>query len=154
MSASPLQGIYKFISFSPRLATAGQPTEEDLHSVAESGFDVVINLALHDDPAYSLHDESNSVRSLGMEYIHIPVQFNKPTETDLFTFFKAYEACRHKKVFIHCAANKRVSVFLALFRILKEGRHPDRALAAMNSVWEPDEIWQKFISTVLGAYHG
>ena len=89
-----------------------------------------------------------------MEYVHIPVPFNSPTESDLFAFFEALDACRHKKVFIHCAANKRVSFFLALYRILKEGWQPDRALAAMNSVWEPDEIWQKFISTVLGAYHG
>ena len=154
MSAPPLRGIYNFISFSPRLATAGQPTEADLHSLAEAGFDVIINLALHDDPTYSLLDESKSVRCLGMEYVHIPVLFNRPTETDLFAFFKAFEACRHKKVFIHCAANKRVSVFLALYRILKEGWPPDQALAAMNSFWEPDEIWQKFISTVLGIYHG
>src|SRR3954467_15707618 len=64
------------------LLTAGQPNEEQLGDVADQGCKVVINLALHDDPRYSLRDEAGTVRALGMDYIHIPVQFGAPTEQD------------------------------------------------------------------------
>lgn len=37
-------------------------------AIAAAGYDVVINLALHDDPRYSLKDEAASVRALGLEY--------------------------------------------------------------------------------------
>ena len=51
-----------------RLATCGQPTEEQLADARASGVDVVINLALHDDPRYSLPDERGTVEALGMSY--------------------------------------------------------------------------------------
>ena len=38
---------------------------------------------------YSLADEAGTVRSLGMDYVHIPVQFKAPTEADLLAFFAA-----------------------------------------------------------------
>ncbi len=111
--------------------------------MANAGFETVINLALHDDPKYSLPDEAGLIQSLGMEYIHLPVLFTGPTESDLFAFFKAYELRHNKKIFIHCVANKRVSVFLALYRILKEGWPQNQALSEFRTVWEPDEIWQE-----------
>jgi hypothetical protein len=52
----------------------------------------VINLALHNDPRYSLPDEERTVKSLGMEYVlHIPVQFGAPTEADADAFFATME---------------------------------------------------------------
>jgi len=50
------------------VATAGQPTEARFRAVARSGSEIVVNLALHDDPRYSLPDEPGLVRSYGMEY--------------------------------------------------------------------------------------
>ena len=152
MSSTSLESIYNFVLISLRIATAGQPSEEELRSVANAGFETVINLALHDDPRYALPEETGLVQSLGMEYIHLPVLFTGPTESDLFAFFKAYELRHNKKIFIHCAANKRVSVFLALYRILKEGWPQNQALSEIRTVWEPDEIWQAFVSTVLEKY--
>src|SRR5258705_2468481 len=56
------------------LLTAGQPNEEQLEDAARQGVKVVVNLALHDDPRYSLRDEAGSVRALWMAYGRIPVQ--------------------------------------------------------------------------------
>jgi len=39
-------------------ATSGQPTEAQLAAVADAGYEVVVNLALHDDPRCSLADEA------------------------------------------------------------------------------------------------
>ncbi|MEO8005455.1 MAG: sulfur transferase domain-containing protein, partial [Betaproteobacteria bacterium] len=75
--------IHNFRQAAPDLATSGQPNEDQLAAIAAAGYDVLVNLALHDDPRYSLRDEASSVRALGMEYVHIPVQFAAPASSDL-----------------------------------------------------------------------
>ena len=79
--------IFNFLSINLSLSTSGQPTEAQLSSLADQGYEVIINLALQNDPRYSLPDETGLVTSLGMQYIHIPVQFDSPTELDLELFF-------------------------------------------------------------------
>ncbi|MBF0462114.1 MAG: hypothetical protein HQL87_12035 [Magnetococcales bacterium] len=70
-----LESIVGYVPLSDSLATAGQPSEGQLAAVAAAGFAVVINLALHDDPRYSLPDEAKTVADLGMEYIHSMFKF-------------------------------------------------------------------------------
>jgi uncharacterized protein (TIGR01244 family) len=144
-----MKGIYKLLRIDERLATAGQPTEAQLSAVAEQGFDLVINLALHDDPRYSLPDEAASVRLLDMDYVHIPVQFKAPTLADLAQFFDTMDAAQDRKVFVHCAANIRVTTFLGLYRVLRLGWDEDKAFAPMRQIWQPDETWSAFIAQAL-----
>jgi protein tyrosine phosphatase (PTP) superfamily phosphohydrolase (DUF442 family) len=141
--------IHNYLRIDERLATAGQPTEEELAALAGEGFEVVINLALHDDPRYSLADETGTVRSLGMQYVHIPVKFDGPKEDELHAFFVAMEAHKEKKLFVHCAANKRVTAFLGLYRVLRQGWEVEPAFAPQREIWEPNEVWSSFISTML-----
>lgn len=130
------------------LLTSGQPTEAQLSSVAQSGVQVVINLAPHTSPS-ALKDEPASVAALGMEYVHIPVVFSAPAEADLLAFFAAMDASRARKVLVHCAANKRVTAFLGLYRVIKQGWSRDQAFALMHSVWQPDATWAQFIAAML-----
>ena len=87
MTSTALSSIYNYRAVDESLSTSGQPTVAQLKSVAEAGFRTVINLALHDDPRYSLPDELGTVRGLGLTYVHIPVQFAAPTEAGLLAFF-------------------------------------------------------------------
>lgn len=119
MNSTALESIVRYVPFSSALTTAGQPTEEQLAALAAAGFSVIINLALHDDPRYSLKDEPETVASLGMEYVHVPVPFSSPSSSDLKAFFEAMVRHQGRKVFVHCAHNKRVPVFVALYRIIK-----------------------------------
>ena len=146
MTKADVAAIYNYREVDSTLATAGQPTEEQLCAAARAGFQVIINLALHDDPRYSLKDEAASVTSLGMQYVHIPVDFKAPTELDLQKFFAAMDTSRGQKVLVHCAANKRVTAFLGLYRTLKLGWPAEKAFALMDSVWKPDRIWTNFIA--------
>lgn len=145
-----LAEIHRFLLIDDHLATAGQPKEKGLAAVAEAGFEIVINLALHDDPRYSLADEAGTVTALGMDYVHIPVPFKTPQRADLERFFDAMDEHAGRKLFLHCASNYRVPVFLALYRILRLGWSRDVALARMREAWEPDEVWQGFIDEALG----
>ena len=149
--ASPTD-ILNYRAVDPLLSACGQPTEEQLRAAAADGFTAIINLALHDDPRYPLPplaDEAALARSLGLLYVHIPVHFDAPTEEALCAFFDALESHRHERLLVHCAANKRVTAFLGLYRILRLNWDPMQAFALMHEFWEPDEIWTAFIASML-----
>lgn len=148
--SEPLAAIHNYRAVDDRLGTSGQPTEAQLADIAQAGFQTVINLALHDDPRYSLPDEAGAVRALGMEYVHIPVQFKAPAQADLLAFCDAMDANRDRRLWVHCAANMRVTAFLGLYRVLRLGWPRDRAFALMDGLWQPDEVWAAFIESTLG----
>ena len=154
MDGDQVNDIYNCRTVDSKLSTSGQPTEVQLASVACAGFKVVINLALHDDPRYSLRDEPNFVKSLGMEYIHIPVQFEAPTESDLLAFFTVMEKHQEQKVLVHCAANMRVTAFIGLYRAIKQHKPIEEAFALMKTIWEPNPVWSSFISAMLAKHRG
>ncbi len=45
-----------------------------------------------------------------------------------------------RKLFIHCAANKRVTVFLGLYQAIKLNWNLEKAFELMRTVWEPDPL--------------
>jgi protein tyrosine phosphatase (PTP) superfamily phosphohydrolase (DUF442 family) len=147
--AESVAAIHNYRQATPDLATSGQPREDQLRAIAEAGYEVVINLALHDDPRYSLKDEASSVNALGLEYVHIPVLFNAPTERDLLRFFEAMEQHQDRRVWLHCAANMRVTAFLGLYRRLRLGWPEERAFALQREIWQPDAVWSEFIASQL-----
>jgi protein tyrosine phosphatase (PTP) superfamily phosphohydrolase (DUF442 family) len=143
-----LKAIPNFHRLSNELGSAGQPTAEQLQMIAQAGYEVIVNLALHDRP-YSLDGEAALVQGLGLEYVHLPVDWEAPTHRDLESFMALMDARQGKKVFVHCAENKRVSVFVALYRILRQGWSQEAALAVVLDTWEPNTTWQAFIEQTL-----
>jgi protein tyrosine phosphatase (PTP) superfamily phosphohydrolase (DUF442 family) len=152
MADAALATIYNYRAVDETLATSGQPTVPQLGAMATAGFRVVVNLALHDDPRYSLPDEAGTVRSLGMTYVHIPVQFAAPTEANLLDFFAAMDAHQGENTWVHCAANMRVSAFLGLYRVIRQGWEQDRAFALMRDLWQPNAVWSSFIAEMLAKH--
>src|SRR4051812_49728222 len=115
-----LSEIYSFCAVGAKLGTAGQPTPEQLRVVREAGFDAVINLALPTSDN-ALANEGSVVTGLDMSYVHIPVDFTLPTAQDFRAFCRVMEAFDGRPLFVHCAANKRVSAFVFLYRVLYQG---------------------------------
>ena len=68
---------------------------------------------------------------------------------DLIKFFDAMASHKHHRVWVHCAANKRVTAFLGLYRCLREGWPEEPAFALLREIWEPDEVWSTFIASQL-----
>jgi protein tyrosine phosphatase (PTP) superfamily phosphohydrolase (DUF442 family) len=141
-----IEDIRNFVPVSERLATGGQPSEQQVRELSAAGFEVVVNLGLL-DPRYCLADEAGLVESLGAAYFHIPVDFKAPRSEDLEKFFDVMEGSRDKNVFVHCAANYRVSSFIALYGQAKLGWPAEDADAHIRRVWEPNDVWAKFIET-------
>ena len=148
MASAPLSAIYNMLPLADDLGTSGQPTSAQLAAIKAAGYEVVINLATGKTPR-DLPNEADVVAAQGMEYIHIPVLWENPTEADLARFFEAMEATQGKKRFVHCIANMRVSAFLFLYRVVRQGMPVDEARATMAKIWQPNPIWQQFITAAL-----
>ena len=54
-----------------------------------------------------------------------------------------------KRILLHCAANKRVTSFLGLYRVIRQQWQIEQAFAPMKAVWEPNADWTPFISDML-----
>jgi protein tyrosine phosphatase (PTP) superfamily phosphohydrolase (DUF442 family) len=143
-SQTKLSAIYSFLAVGDRLGTAGQPTQAQFPMIRESGFEAVVNLALPTSDN-AIADEANVVTSLGMSYVHIPVDFKTPTSQDFRTFCRVMDAFNDRPVFVHCAANMRVSAFVFLYRVLFQRVAVPEAERDLHAIWQPDEVWSRFI---------
>jgi len=140
-----LEDIRAYLRISERLSTSGQIEYDRIESIKKAGFDVVINLAIADKKRNA--SEGFLVTEQGMTYIHIPVSFQEPALSHLDLFFRMMDALADKKVYVHCFANMRVSVFVYLYRTLRLGESEEVARKDMQAIWDPleDENWAKFI---------
>jgi protein tyrosine phosphatase (PTP) superfamily phosphohydrolase (DUF442 family) len=143
-----LSEIYSFRAVGDRLGTAGQPAEQQFPMIREAGFEAVINLALPTSDN-ALPNEGSVVTRLGMAYVHIPVDFKAPTTQDFGAFCRVMEAFADRAVFVHCAANMRVSAFVFLYRVLRQGVAIADAESDLYAIWQPDEVWSEFIQKQL-----
>lgn len=141
-----MKDIYNYQFLDEKLSSSGMPTAEQIREIAGAGVQVVINLALTTSKD-ALPNENSVVESLGMKYIHIAVEWNKPTKQNLDDFFNAMNEHKDEKVFVHCQANYRASAFIMLYRVLRLGWKREEAIPVMEKMWNPEDfpIWQKFI---------
>jgi protein tyrosine phosphatase (PTP) superfamily phosphohydrolase (DUF442 family) len=143
-----LSDIKSHRAIGPRLGTAGQPTPSQFAAVRAAGFEAVINLAVPTSQN-ALADEGSIVAALGMSYVHIPVDFKAPTSQDFDTFCHMMRAFGERPIFVHCALNMRVSAFVFLYRVLREGVAPAAAEPDLRAIWKPDAVWSRFIQDQL-----
>ena len=141
--------ILNYVEVSENLSLAGQPTEEQVELLGKEGFKVNFNIAPIDS-RYSLDDEPGLSEKSGMEYIHLPVDFKNPTEQDLLEFFDIMDKKADQKVFVHCAANYRVSAFYSLYAVSKGEMNAEQANEFIKNVWDPSEFpaWPDFIKSM------
>jgi protein tyrosine phosphatase (PTP) superfamily phosphohydrolase (DUF442 family) len=139
-----MSSIYNFNQISDLLACSGQPVESQLASIADDGYQVVVNLGLADGK-YALTDEAASVRNLGLAYHHIPVIFDNPQIDELVDFIGVMNQHTNKKTLVHCAANYRASVFTGLYLFATDQLNEKALQDFIEEVWQPDAAWQQFI---------
>ncbi len=108
----------------------------------------MINLALQDAEG-APPDERRTVEELGMTYEHIPVVWQHPTPADLEAFFAAMDRHAGRVLYVHSAANLRVSAFMLLYRVKRLGWRLEDALPDLQAIWQPNETWQAFIDAAL-----
>jgi protein tyrosine phosphatase (PTP) superfamily phosphohydrolase (DUF442 family) len=139
-----LTSIFNYLPISSNIATSGQPTAQQLGAIRSDGYQKIINLA----PPIgenSLANEADLVADLGMDYINIPVDFSHPTEADFEQFVLHMQNQDSQKIWVHCAANMRVSCFIFKYRTAILGGNLSDAEAELKKIWQPNKLWQDFI---------
>jgi protein tyrosine phosphatase (PTP) superfamily phosphohydrolase (DUF442 family) len=141
-----LEDIYNFLPLTEKLFSSGMPTADQMAEVSKSGVELVINLAMPTSER-ALPNETDLVKSLGMKYIGIPVEWEKPTRQNLEDFMNAMDANKENRILVHCQANYRATGFIALYRILQLGWNQENALKDLRRIWNPDDypVWKKFM---------
>jgi protein tyrosine phosphatase (PTP) superfamily phosphohydrolase (DUF442 family) len=145
-----LHRIHAFAELSPAIATAGQPTAEQLGLIADAGFDVVINLARDDSPR-AIPEERALVEARGLAYVHLPIDFPAPEVEQALALFDELRRRVAQRVFVHCAANMRVSALMRVYRTVCLGVSEADADADLLEIWTPNEVWQSYMQAVEGA---
>ena len=136
--------IANWLRIDAQITSSGQPGEEEIAQIAQTGARYVINLALHSHER-ALPAEAQSVAASGMTYIHIPVEFTAPTEDDYAQFCAAMQRVGDARVHVHCIINARVSAFLYRYRREYQGVDETTARAMMEKLWRPGGVWAAFI---------
>ncbi len=140
-----LDDIYNYHLISEKIATSGQPNELQLKQIVSAGYHTVINLAPSSILENSLVEERTILEQNGAEYVHIPVDFKNPTEKDFQKFIEVMESQGANQVWVHCAANMRVSAFMYRYRCSVLGHDAQQAQQDLAKIWKPMGVWKKFI---------
>ncbi len=132
--------IERFRRVDERLYRGAQPSEAGFRRLQELGVRTVINLRLEAD-AKRL-DERKIVESLGMRYIHIPVEdgnfFTRsrriPDEA-IRSFFNVLDTAEQGPVFVHCHRGAdRTGALVGFYRIVRHGWEGARAFAEAREI--------------------
>lgn len=130
------------------LWSSGQLSESDIASLPGMGIEVVINLALPSS-SNALPHEAEFVTREGLCYIQIPVEWEQPAYSQLLQFFGVLKAFEGLQMWVHCAKNLRVSVFIYLYRRLCLNHGEAEAAYPLREVWVPNTVWQTFIDQAI-----
>jgi protein tyrosine phosphatase (PTP) superfamily phosphohydrolase (DUF442 family) len=147
----PFHKVYNHVQVDERISTSGVITSETVEQIAREGYSALINLlpAAHQ---HALASEAELAHQHALAYHHIPVDFAAPTSTSYDAFERALDGIAPtQRVFVHCAANMRVSAFLAIYGTRRFGWSRERAARLIAEVWEPNEVWRSFLEQQLTA---
>lgn len=143
-----LSQIANFQFIHEHLLTSGQPDAEQLQHIKEYGVNTVINLALTDAVPHLEHEDRICLE-LGLEYIHLPILWNTPSDEQcLLILDLIHHLVQEKMVWVHCAKNYRASSLMYLYRQYYMDLDMPTAQELLHQIWEPDATWTGLIHAV------
>ena len=145
LSGNRPEDTFNYLQISEQIATSGQPTERQLTAIALAGYTTVINLAPNSKRENSVNKEKVILEAEGVNYIHLPVDFESPTEQDYERFIQHMSENSEVRLWVHCAANVRVSAFIYRYRTFELGEEEKVARSDLIKIWRPYGVWRKFI---------
>lgn len=133
--------LVNYYEYNHALASSGQPTREQLPLIKAAGIEAVVNLAPVTDPG-AIPEEGALFGELGIEYVHIPIDWEKPPLADIESFFNAMAKFHGKKILVHCYANARASAMVYLWRTHKVGDSGSEPRQTLEKIWSNNEGYE------------
>ncbi len=126
-----LNGVANACEVLPNLLTGGQPNAAQLQALKDAGGGIVLDLRDPMEPR--VVDEPSVVRSLGMEYVNIPVRAGALDDATLEGILSVLRSAHDRTVFVHCGSGNRVGGALIPYFILDRNLdEPDAIDQAMR----------------------
>jgi uncharacterized protein (TIGR01244 family) len=110
----------------PGLHTSGQPTLEQLDTLAAQGIHTVIDLRSADEDRG--YDEAAELKSRGIAYHSLPINGKDDLNADNAAALKHLLDASGDGVLIHCHTGNRAGALLALEAAKEEGLAPEKAV--------------------------
>ncbi|MEN7342688.1 MAG: protein tyrosine phosphatase family protein [Pseudomonadota bacterium] len=142
--------IVNYVEYSPSFASAGQPTRAQFESLTDRGFETVVYIA-YSDHDNSLQNADRLAHASGLNYVHIPIDWNRPTIADYRLVSAVLSQPENGRTLLHCQLNYRASAFAMLYRVLALGVPLPEAKADMDAVWQPNATWTAFLRETLAS---
>jgi protein tyrosine phosphatase (PTP) superfamily phosphohydrolase (DUF442 family) len=122
----PSPGIANLYQVSPSLYRGGEPMRIGAEQLARLGVRSVINLR-------TLHDSSDRLDGLGMNYHTIAIKAWAPAEEEIVEFLRITSNPTGGPYFVHCyTGGDRVGLVVAAYRIAVQGWSKDEAILEMR----------------------
>lgn len=124
------------------LYRGGQPAEAGLSELKKLGITTIVDLRAEDPKKVTR--ERQLAESLGMHFVHIPVNaWDPPNNEQVVQFLSLFRDHPGQKVFVHCLFGAdRSGVLVATYRIVYEKWSAEQAMSEMyffgfNGFWHP-----------------
>lgn len=145
-AADQPQALRNFQEVNDSLCRGAQPSAEGFRELAKEGVHTVVDLR---EAGGRSSQEATLVRSLGMEYVNIPLDgFLAPTPAEVSKVLAILDNHASGKVFVHCRRGAdRTGTMLAVFRIEHDHWSNQQALdeAKTMKMANSERLMQKFV---------
>ena len=121
-----LQGVPNVCQVLPNLVTGGQPSAAALAGFKAAGGEIVVDLRDPMEPRPL--DEPAETRSLGLEYVVVPVGAGTLTDQTLDRVLDVLRQAGDRHVFLHCGSGNRVGGALLPYLVLDQGLEEEDAV--------------------------
>jgi protein tyrosine phosphatase (PTP) superfamily phosphohydrolase (DUF442 family) len=129
--ATPLEalaGVPNATQALPNIVTGGQPSPAHFEALKAAGVEVVLDIRDPMEPRP--FDEPALARSLGMEYINVPVNAGTMNDETLDQIRSVLKERQSRSVVFHCASGNRVGGAMIPYLMLDHKQNEEDAVAA------------------------
>ena len=135
-----IAGISTFAQVESTIACGGSTKPEAIREIKNMGFKSVINLRLASEEGAQVEEEGAVVKSVGMNYVHLPFNMQTPDPKLIDNFIAAVTAPANQPAYVHCAAGGRAAALWMVKRVLADGWDEARALTEANLLGLNDRL--------------
>jgi len=122
--------IDNFEKVSPEIWRGARPSDVALEDLATHGVKTIVDLRMDSDKCEHEHVYA---RRLGLNYVHIPMTFKRPTSTQIVAFLNVVNDKHNQPVYVHCRQGAdRTGTLIGIYRTLVQGWTFERAYAEMR----------------------
>lgn len=146
-----LPGAVNYTRVDAVVACGGATTPDALKELKARGFKAVLNLRQASEPEAKVEEEGALVRSLGLTYLHVPMNGSAPTDASADQFLAALDDASQRPIYIHCGTANRVGAMWYIKRVLRDGWDPDKAMAEAKGIGLKSPVLEEFAQNYVKA---